>query len=176
MRIIYQNSYEKSHADVFEARIAEINFGGYDAADFDEWTSTVLKMFKPRSRTAKQIAVEMGDLCIKESPTHPAPPSRIFRVRNPAGLFWYVDIIPVTKQFLFILDKEHTEAISPDEGIARLIHKQTGHKTRSVVSDDLSTVTVETGHGTFTTVDTRTQEDRKKEGNETLKRWTNDTK
>ena len=173
MRTIYQSSYEKTHADVFEDRISEIKFAAFQG-NFDTWTEQILSMFRSRSPNTKPLTLEMGDLCIKESPTHPAPPSRIFRVKEPDGLFWYVDVLPITKQFMFIADKKHTTAISPDEGIARLIHKQTGLDTRSMVSDTVGMITVKVGDTVVTTVDTRTQEDRERAAKEELKRWKND--
>lgn len=172
MRTIYQSSYEKTHADVFEDRISEIKFGAFQSGNFDEWTEQILWMFRPRSKNAESIELEMGDLCVKESPAHTAPPSRIFKVKEPEGLFWYVDVIPVRRQFMFIVDKGHTKAISPDEGIARLIHKQTGFKTQSVVSDSVSTITVQIGDDAIAkTIDLRTQEDRERAAKEEMKRW-----
>lgn len=169
MRTIYQSSYEKTHADVFEDRIAEISFSAFQPGNLDEWTLIVLRLFNPPGK--KQVELEMGDLCVKESPTHPAPPSRIFRLKHPEDLFWYVDVIPVTRQFMFIADKEHTEAIAPDDGIARLVHAQTGLDVQSVVSDELRMITVKVGEAVVRTVDTRTQEDRKKMAMKELGRW-----
>ena len=72
---------------------------------------------------------------------------------------------------MFIADEKHTTAISPDEGIARLLHYQTGLDTRSVVSDKARTITVQAGDATVTTIDTRTYEDRKKAADQELKKW-----
>ena len=172
MRTIYQSSYEKTHVDVFENRISEIKFEAFQPGNFDEWTQRILSMFHPKNALKMEpVELEIGDLCVRESPTHPAPPSRIFRIKEPEGLFWYVDIIPITKQFMFVADEKHTQAISPDEGIARLIHKQTGFVVRSVVSDSSASIAIDTGKATVITVDTRTQEDRKRAAEEELKRW-----
>jgi hypothetical protein len=114
MRTIYQSSYDKSHADVFEAKISEIKFGPIDPNfKYDDWTKHIINMFD-------KIELEEGDLCIKESSTNASPPSRIFRIKKPECLFWYVDVIPATRQFLFIKDKAHTQCLSPEEGIANL--------------------------------------------------------
>jgi hypothetical protein len=131
MRTFYQSSYEKTHADVFESRISEIKFSSFNE-DFDEWTIHILSMFHSRSFGFKcEVELELGDLCIKESSTHPSPPSRIFRVEDPSGLFWYVDVIPITKQFIFISDRNHTTAISAEEGITRIFNRLTNVDKRT---------------------------------------------
>jgi hypothetical protein len=134
MRTFYQSSYERTHVDVFESRITEIKFGPFEE-DFDEWTMHILGMFHSQQLSVAGIELEMGDLCIKESSTHPSPPSRIFRIREPEGLFWYVDIVPVTKQFTFIADKNHTWAIPAEEGIARIFNRQTNVKLDKRATD-----------------------------------------
>jgi hypothetical protein len=172
MRTIYQSSYDKSHADVFEERIADIQFEACNLAELDEWTLTIIKMLCPPHK--RQASLEMGNICVKESPKHHAPPSRIFRIKEYEELFWYVDIIPATRQFLFIADKEHTQAIPPDEGIAKLIHFQTGCDTQSVISDSAASITVKAGPISITSVDMRTQEDRRKAMETALRLWDSD--
>jgi hypothetical protein len=131
MRTFYQSSYERTHADVFESRISEIKFSSFDE-DFDEWTIHILSMFHSRSLGFEcAVELELGDLCIKESSTHPSPPSRIFRIKEPEGLFWYVDVIPITKQFIFVADRSHTTAISVEEGIARIFNRLTNVDKRT---------------------------------------------
>ena len=107
MRILHHSHADTRHWDLFEQLLEQgaIHFQMKPEYD-DEWTHAILGMVADMG-----VALIMGDVCIKDLVVRAAP-SRCFKAITPAP-FTYLDILPVTQQFMYS-DTGHHNSIDPD--------------------------------------------------------------
>lgn len=102
----------------------------------------------------------LGDTGVIKEKGH--QPAYIIKIDHPQ--LFYVDIMPETKQWMWISKKDHSDAAHPDEALAILTPLlYPGTKARAIVDDKRGSI-LEFEHGgqKITIVDPRTGEDRQK--------------
>lgn len=147
MRTITQASSKRPHCDVFEDLV---NTAGikYDqplppADKVDEWTRKILTMV-----TSWGVELAMGDVEIYDA-EYDAPPSRSFRVLTEGAPMKYVEIYPISEQFMYIEDEWHHNGMHPDRVLAWAFNGRV-----EFPADDTSIVTV----GDVSVVEKRSRE------------------
>ena len=138
-----------THGDVFEKLIedGEIEFNiDPTPENIDDWAGRCLfGIVGVISRCGKQV--KMGNVGIKVSEDHPAPPSLCFKVLNPTS-YHYFDVYPIDETFMYVKDEGHHEGVHPDvvlaenlglDGAKVIVHDDKGSVIRykdTVIADD----------------------------------------
>ena len=144
MKIIYRNHEPTipnqdprdgmiTHGDVFEDLIGkgEIEFNlDPTPENLDGWAGDCLfGIVGIISRCGKQV--KMGNIGVKVSENHPAPPSLCFKVLNPTS-YHYFDTYPIDETFMYVKDDGHHAGVHPDVVLAENL----GLKDAKIIEHD----------------------------------------